>query len=152
MKTILSFLLIPILAIAQPMNQFENEYDDMAFSMEINTTSIAFLNQDSNFTEPIEAPKDVFTFETNISQFTNYEVTDKNPPQFLSSFSFVGLSSHSSENTKPQERLNLLLASNDIRYPKENTLVNWLNPVRYTSKKLGGVENMVQGFGPLIKF
>lgn len=145
MKTIISFLLLPILAISQPINQFENEQYDMALLTEISFEKTTDASRENSVSS------ELFTLTTNFYQLIISKVANSNPPQFLSTYSLVGLYSDTSENKKPQERLNLLLASNDTRYPKENTLVDWLNPVRYTSSILGGVENMVQGFGPLIK-
>ena len=40
---------------------------------------------------------------------------------------------------------------NDPMFPKENTMVDWLQPVRYQQHKLGGAENMPEGFGPRIR-
>ena len=92
-------------------------------------------------------------FRENLGDFcANHEIVVNTLPQYLNTYSLVGLPQITMENRKPQERLNRLLASNDPQFPRENTLLDWLNPVRQQQNRFGGVENMPEGFGPRIKF
>jgi len=159
MKTILSILLLPIMALAQPYGQSPKEYQGIEFSMNLNMESA--LGKGINFSEFVDGPielvitlevyVDVIEFFSETPQLNHYETVAYTPPQYLSTLSLTGLYSSTIESDKPQERLNRLLALNDPMFLKENTLSNRLYPVRYKSNKLGGTENIFQGFGPLIR-
>lgn len=80
-----------------------------------------------------------------------YETTHYALPKHLNTFSLVGLFPNNVEYNVPQERLDRKLAFNDPMFPRENTLVDWLQPVRYQQNKLGGTKNIFEGFGPRIR-
>jgi len=159
MKAILSLLLLPIMMLAQPRDQHQKGNFNITFSM--NFDSEPLLDREINFQEAIasnieftitlEVYVETLEFNPRTSRFTDYETVAITPPQYLNTFSLVGLYSNPSKESKPQERLNHLLALNDPRFPKENTLINILNPVAYKLNRPAGMKKAPQGFGPLIR-
>ena len=159
MKTILSLLLLPIMLLAQPYGQHQNEPFDIEFSIDFTMESI--LNQENDFLELVDGTIELFlTVEVYIlkmeidhimPQFIHNGAMVNSLPKYLYTFSLTGLSPTVNEGQRPQERLNRLLALNDPLFPKEDTLFNRLHPVRYQHNKLGGAQNMPEGFGPRIR-
>ncbi|WP_411032052.1 hypothetical protein [Spongiimicrobium sp. 3-5] len=160
MKTILSLLLLPIMVLAQPHGQHQIESFDIEFSMDFAMEPI--LNEETDSPEPVDGTIELFiTIEVYvwemeidyaIPQFTHDAAIVSYLPKYLNTFSLVGLANTVKENQRPQERLNRLLALNDPMFPKEDTLLDGLNPVRYQQNTLGDLHNMPEGFGPQIGF
>ena len=160
MKNILSLLLLPIMVLAQPYGQHQNETFDIEFSMDFTMESI--LNQENDFLEIVDGAiellvtVEVFVWEMEIDhvmpKFTYDGAMVNSLPKYLNTFSLTGLYPMAKEDQRPQEKLNRLLVMNDPMFPKENTLLSRLHPVRYQNNKFGGAENMPEGFGPRIKF
>ncbi|MGB5820356.1 MAG: hypothetical protein WBG90_12790 [Saonia sp.] len=160
MKTILSFLLLPIMVLAQPYGQYQIESFDIEFSMDFAMEPI--LNEEIDFPEPADGTiellvtVEVYVWEMEIDhvvpQFTHDAAMVNYLPKYLNTFSLVGLTTTAKEDQRPQERLNRLLALNDPLFPKEDTLLDGLHPVRYQQNTLGGAHNIPEGFGPQIRF
>ena len=157
MKTILSLLLLPVMLLAQPHGQHQNEPLDIEFSIDFIMESI--LNQENDFLELVDGTIELFvTVEVYVReidyvlpQFTYDGAKVKLLPKYLNTFSLTGLSSVAKEDHRPQERLNRLLALNDPMFPREDTFRDWLQPARYQQNKLYGAANMPEGFGPRIR-
>lgn len=159
MKTILSLILLPVMILAQPMAQHQEEEFNIEFSMDINMETI--VEKEIDFSETTMETVELFiTIEIYVEELWVDPVLPKLVPnetvpialpKYLHTFSLLGADEKPKESQKPQEYLNRLLALNDPMFPKEDTLVDWLHPVRYQQNKLGGIENMVEGFGPRIR-
>ncbi|UJH66407.1 hypothetical protein [Allomuricauda sp. SCSIO 65647] len=156
MKTLLSFILFPILMLSQPYDNPHNEYIEIDFSME------SIINEGLASTELANGHIEVFvTVEVYVREMEIDHVLPEfaydgamaySLPKYLNIFSLAGWSPFEKEDQRPEERLNGLLALNDPMFSKEDTLLNWLHPVRYQQNKLwGGAENMPEGFGPRIR-
>jgi hypothetical protein len=157
MKTALSLLLLPIMVFSQPQNLSLEEQMNIELAMGFDIESI--------LKSKIDIPKDLDeTIDLLITIEVYFEelVFDAVPPQlkinedmvyvlpqYLGTLSLTALSYI--ENEHPQKRLNNSLAQTDAMFPKENTLLSWLNPVRYESNTWDAVENMPEGFGPRIR-
>ncbi|MFT4832564.1 MAG: hypothetical protein ACJART_002447 [Maribacter sp.] len=158
MKTILSLLLLPIMVLAQPFGQHQKESFDMEFSMNFAMESI--LKENSVFLELVDdtielfVAVEVFVWEIDnvLPKFSHDGSIVNTLPQYLITYSLVELPLINTKNYKPQERLNRLLALNDPQFPKENRLLDGLNPVRQQQNKLGNSNNIPEGFGPRIRF
>ncbi|MFK7811190.1 MAG: hypothetical protein AB8B59_01775 [Maribacter sp.] len=155
MKTIITLLLLPIMVFAQPQDSYQKEHLDLRFSIDFSNEPL--LNKDNEFPElmddtielviTFEIYVDALEFYPEVTQFKNNETVVNLPPKHLNTLSLAGLYSNSSETSKPQKRLDYLLTLNDVRFPKENTFINFLRPINYS---LRGIENILQGFGPVI--
>jgi hypothetical protein len=160
MKTIFSLLLLPVMVFAQPLGQHQKERFNLEFSVAFAMESI-LKNEMDILPKNIDDAMEIFiTVEIYLEeliaspmtlQFADYETVGKTPPQYLNTYSLVGLYPMVAENRGPQKRLAGLLALNDPQFPKEDTLFDWLRPVRYQQNKLGGAERMPEGFGPRIQ-
>ncbi len=156
MKTILSLLLLPVILLAQPQGHHQSEPFDIEFSIDFIMEST--LNQENDFLELEDGTIELFvTVEVYVReidyvmpQFTHDGLMVRLLPKYLNTFSLTGLSSVAKEDQGPQERLNRLLALNDPMFPKEDTLQDWLQPVKYQQNKLDGAANIPEGFGPRI--
>ncbi|MBT8384292.1 MAG: hypothetical protein KJO83_01130, partial [Bacteroidia bacterium] len=128
MKTILSLLLLPIILIAQPYGQHQNERFDIEFSVEMTmepiiTEKMGSLNMAEGTIELL------VMVEVYLQEFDGSKV---NPlPKYLNTFSLIEWPAIREEGQRPKERLNGLLALNDPAFPKEDTLLGGLLPVRY---------------------
>lgn len=155
MKTILPFLLVPIMVLAQFHGQHQNDFSDIEFSMEFTMEPI--LNQEKNPLELVDGIFEIFvTVEIIVQeidyirpQFTHNDGVANLSPKYLNNFSVTGLSTI--RGPRPQERLKRLLALNDPMFPKEDTILKGLHPVRYEQNKWGSVQNIPEGFGPRIR-
>ncbi len=158
MRTILSLLLFPIIILAQHGSN-QNEPPNIEFKMEFSMENIFVEKID--FQCVIDGAKElfitveVFTFEMEINSAIREPIYDASMtyilPKYLNTFSLVGLIPNANETKKPQQRLNSLLALNDPMFPKEDTLFDWLHPIRYEQYKFGRADNMPEGFGPRIR-
>ncbi len=159
MKIILSLLLLPIMVLAQPHGQHQNEPFDIEFSIDSAMESI--LNEEIRFLELVDGTIEIFVtvevyvwemdIDHVIPKFTYDGAMVNSIPKYLNSLSLVGWPPIGKEDQRPEERLNRLLALNDTMFPKEDALLDRLHPVRYQQSKLGGAENMPEGFGPRIR-
>lgn len=158
MKNIFFLLLIPIMVLGQPIEQLKNSFDSLDFEMDI-----AFhdeLEKESNVPD-IKKDDPSLSLITDIPvqyfeaiyQFTKMEsiAIERPIPIYLSTFSMSGLYPEKNHAQQPQKRLNNLIALNDPEFPKENTLSQDLNPIRYKRNSFGGAENMPEGFGLKIR-
>ncbi len=160
MKTILSLLLLPIMVLAQPYGQRQNESFDIEFTMDFAMESIP--SEEIAFLELVDGTieffitVEVYVWEMGIDhvipKFTNNGAMVNSLPKYLNTFSLAGWPPIGKEDQRPQELLNRQLALNDPMFPKEDSLLDRLHPVRYQQNKLAGPENMPEGFGPRIKF
>ncbi len=157
MKIILSLSLLPIMLLAQPHGQHQNIPFNIEFSMAFTMEST--LNQENDFLERMDGTIQFFvTVEVTVRenehitpQFFHNRAMANSIPKYLSTYFLTGLSPTAKEDQRPQGRLNRLLAMNDPMFPKEDTLLNRFHPVRYQFNKLGGAQNMPEGFGPRIR-
>lgn len=159
MKTIMSLLLLPIMVLAQPYAQHQNERFDIKFSMDVAMESIP--NGEIGSADLIDVSIELFVtveiyvWEMEINRVRpkfNYNgVMVNSLPKYLNTFSLVGWPTIGSEDQRPEKRLDHLLTLNDSKFLKEDTLFDGLHPVRYQQSKLGGVENIPKGFGPRIR-
>ena len=159
MKTILSLILLPVMTLAQPMAQYQEEQFNIEFSMDINKETIVEKETDISETA-METVEFFITVEIYIEELWVDSVLPKLVPneavpialpKYLHTFSLLGRDEITKKSQKPQEHLNRLLALNNPMFPKENTLVDWLHPVRYQQNKFEGIENISEGFGPRIR-
>ncbi len=157
MKTILSLLLLPMLVFGQPQGQHHTAHFNFEFLMDLESiikNEIDFMENPDGVLElfiTVEIYVEELFIDTRRQGNFTYETATYALPKFLNTFSLVGLSPNETGYPDPQKRLNRLLALNNPMFPKENTLVDWLQPVRYQQNKLGGAENMPEGFGPRIR-
>lgn len=160
MKTILSLLLLPIMLVAQPYDQRQNERFDIEFSMEVAMEPV--LNGEIGSLDLVEGTIELFvTLEVCVREMEIDHIKHKftynegamvySIPKYLNTFSLVGWPPIGKEVQRPKELLNPLLALNDPKFPKEDTLLNRLHPVSYQRNKLGSLENIPKGFGPRIR-
>lgn len=159
MKTILSFLLLPILVFAQPLGQYQKEGRNNLFSTGLAIESVLKTEIDDlesldgsiQLYLPVAIYTDPLKADLLIPYFTDHTEVESKPPQYMSSFSIAGLFGILQDNSWGQERLDLLLSLNDPQFPKEDTLLDWLHPVRYHQNGFGGEESIAEGFGPRIR-
>ena len=154
MKTMLSLLLLPVMTFAQPMS-LHQEQINIELSMGFDTESM--LGNQIAMQE--NQPNTVELFITVEIFFEDLEANPLTPqtlghtlPKYLNTYSLIGFPSTTNENLKPQNRLNRLIASNDPMFPKENTMLDWLQPIRHQQNKLASVANIPEGFGLRIRF
>lgn len=155
MKKILLLLLVPLTAFGQPIGQLQNDFISIEFSMEIDvqTTLDAQL-----FAHEFKDQNLALSIVINIPLFLINEkglgmgemIAEGRAPKHLNTFSISGLYPKSNQPDSAQKRLDYLMAMHDPEYPKENTLLEGLKPIRYENYRFGGAENMPQGFGPTI--
>lgn len=158
MKTLAVILLLPIMLLAQPQGQQYKETLDMDLALGVDIASV--IKTIPIPESPDDANKMIITVEIYIEEVwietvsTPIDSSEKAVgilPRYLSTFSVLALHPAKHENNAPQQRLDRLLALNDPSFPKENTLFQWLNPVRYAENRFGGTENALQGFGPQVR-
>lgn len=159
MKTILSLLLLPIIVLAQTPPQHQ-EHLNIEFSIDVDMEYI-LSNEIDMLPKNIDDIMEIFItveiyveeliLNTTPLQFMDNETAVNTLPQYLSTYSLAALFPSPIGNSAPQERLKGLLALNDPRFPKEDTLLDWLHPVRYQQNKFDGAANMPEGFGPRIR-
>jgi len=157
MKTILSLLLLPMMVLAQPQSQ-QQEYLDIESSLDVAMASverneigisenlygtIEFATTIEAYVEKVAAYPQAYIFEKS-------ETADHTLPQYLSTFSLVGMPT-ANKNRGPQDGLDDLLTLNDPQFQNDDTLVDWLNPVTYEQNTKGSAANIPEGFGPLIR-
>ncbi len=160
MKTILSLLLLPFLVLAQNGHRYQNAPPNMEFRMDFTIAST--INQEIDVEDflngalKLSITVEMYVLEVEINhgmlqplRLDRMEQTIV--PEYLDTFSLVGLVPRRHNYPKPQERLNRLLAQNDPLFPKEDALFNWLSPVQYKQNKLEGTNYVPEGFGPRIK-
>ncbi len=154
MKKISILMFLPLLVFGQPTDHLQNDLAYVDFKMEVNVQielegelnshklkdhSIAVL---ANMKTPV-------TYDyKNVVLKTTAEI---NIPIHLNTFSLSGQRQVKHRSLAPQERLDYLLALNDLEFPKEDTLLKGLSPVRYKISGFGGAENMPEGFGLKIR-
>lgn len=159
MKTIFSILLLPIMVFSQPLGQDQKAGLNTTFYMDLSMESV--LQTDFDLLENLDVSIALcvtITIDTGYLEATHSmpyfivnEVVENKPPQYLSSISIAGLHVTPQPKSVGQERLDLLLALNDPQFPKEDTLLDWLHPVRYLENSFGGAATISEGFGPRIK-
>ncbi len=157
MKTIPSLLLLPMLVFGQPQGQHHTSHFNFEFLIDLES----IIKNEIDFMENPDGALELFmTVEIYVEELlivtrrqgnSSYEPAPYSLPKFLNTFSLLGLSPNVTGNPDPQERLNSLLALTNPMFPKENSFVDWLQPVRYQQNKLGSAENMPEGFGPRIR-
>jgi hypothetical protein len=157
MKTVFSLLIFPILVLAQydqhqiapPNMELKlNLTMESAFGEEIDSKGI--INTAMEFFITLEVYVREIEINQGISQ-SYYEGPVINfLPKHLNTFSLVGIMPMTMENRKPQEDLKRLLVLNDPMFPREDTLFDWLHPIKHQKYKLTGTEIVPQGFGPRI--
>jgi hypothetical protein len=160
MKTIIALLLLPTIVLAQIRGPHQKEHYNIEFSIGFDMESSR--KNEIDITETLEGTLELFvTVEVYIEELlveamtpqfmTNDKVVNAQP-KYLSTLSLSGLHHNATESHKPQKRLDRLLALNDTKFPQENTLLDWLHPVRYEHNKSVGLENIPEGFGPRIRY
>lgn len=139
----------------QPVEQLQNDLVVVQLRLKINLQSeikghlfdYGFEDQSATLLVTMGIP-----IEVNRTSYNSDYLAHKNRlPKHLNTFSLAGLYSYEDGSILPQKRLNSLLAMNDPEFPKENSLIQGLNPVRYQTYRFGGAEDMPQGFGPRIR-
>lgn len=159
MKTIFSILLLPIMVFSQPLGQDQKAGLNTTFYMDLSMESV--LQTDFDLLENLDVSIALcvtITIDTgyleathSMPYFIDNKVVENKPPQYLSSISIAGLHVTPQPKSVGQDRLDLLLALNDPQFPKEDTLLDWLHPVRYLENSFGGAATISEGFGPRIK-
>jgi hypothetical protein len=158
MKYIFFFFLIPIMVLGQPIEQLKkyfvsNEFEmDFAFHEQMEDELNAYEFKKSKLSRSVLTDTPLFNTRASAKPINLGAIPQNSTPMYLTTFSISSLYSVKNHSVKPQKRLNHLLAIKDVKYPKENTLLPSLNPVRYKNLGFGGAENMTEGFGPKIKF
>ena len=157
MKKISILLFLPLFVFAQPSAHFENDLAYVDYKVEINVQLEREVEDEHN-KKNLKVQRDAvfinFQVPSNFTLeiFTPMKTLNKNVPKHLNTLSLSGQTKVKHQPFAAQKRLDNLLTMNDIEFPKENTLLKRLNPVRYKSNGFSGAENMPEGFGPKIKF
>lgn len=155
MKKISILLFLPLLVLAQPTEDLQNDLAYVDFKMEIKVQLEREVERNSY---DFEAQRDAVLMHLktpdhyNKENLTPIKIVNKGIPKHLNTFSLTGQTKERHESFEPQKRLDNLLAAKDIEFPKENTLFKGLSPVRYEKIGFGGAENIPEGFGPKIRF
>jgi hypothetical protein len=156
MKKTLLVLLVPFMALANPITETQNEL----FASEISTEITYEFNNDEHLL-PYKFKDNTTPFKLimektieNIEVFqgvmqSNQTVTTA-LPKSLNTFSLTGMYDYENMAIKPLKRLNSLLAANDPEYPKVNTFLKNFNSVPDQKYQFSGDENIAVGFGPRI--
>ncbi len=155
MKKISILLFLPLLVFGQPTEQHQNDLAYVDFKMEVNVQKE--LEGEPNSHElkdySVAVLVNLKTPVTNSDRFLVSKTTaERNIPKHLNTFSLSEQRQVKHQSLAPQERLDYLLAKNDLEFPKEDTLLKGLSPVRYKNSGFGGAENMPEGFGLKIRF
>jgi hypothetical protein len=154
MKNFLVLLVLPLLVFGQPIQDPLNDFIPVALRVEINIQSEIEEQLNSNQFENHEM---VLLVNLTIPVNNNQEnlallpMLERPLPKHLNTISLSGSYLEKHRSFKPQERLDHLLALNDTDYPKENTVLKGLSPVRYNSSGFEGLEKIPEGFGPKIR-
>ncbi len=154
MKKTLLVLLVPFMALANPINHSESEFFDDKIQKEM-----SFINKNNEhllsykFADNISALKQTIKATDNKQReyLNSKQVITKKLPQNLTTFSLAGMYDYDNVAIRPQQRLNTLLAANDPEFPKANTLHKDLKSVPAQKFLFSGAEHIVEGFGPRIK-
>jgi len=150
MKKISLLLFLPLLVFGQPTEQLQNDLAYVDYEMEVSDQME--LEGEMNNHEPKDHSVAVLTnLKIPVTYGAKYLVpktlAERNIPKHLNTFSLSEQRQVKHRSLAPQERLDYLLAMNDLEFPKEDTLLNGLSPVRYKISGFGGAENMPEGFG-----
>ncbi len=159
MKTTITLLFLPFLLLGQLPLQYENNIHNIAFTMDVTMDYLRTGQMDEfeNVNGSVQVSVTVQVYfekissEQMLSKFTPSHRMDKKFPQHLVTYSLAGLHPVNAERLRFNERLDDLLALNDPIYPKEDTLFNWLHPVRYKQNQLSELKVLPAGFGPSIR-
>lgn len=157
MKTIIPLLLLPFLLLGQVPLQYENSMHNIVYTMDVKMDYLLTGQMDEfeNVNGSVEVAVTVQVYfeksspEQMLYTFKPWEGKNNKFPRHLVSYSLAGL--HPIDAERPKFNEDYLLALNDPKYPKEDTLFNWLQPVRYKQNKLSGVKALHGSFGPSIR-
>jgi len=143
MKTLLSLMLFPLLVVAQPNYLAHGDYVEVQFSVDMKNLNLAETENPSGTLEVL------FTVEVfHKAHLFSQEYPERYIPKNLNSLSLVGSYQHTDLNREYQNRLNGLLAVNDVNRIREHSLTNWLNTVPRENKNLATARQIPEGFGP----
>lgn len=159
MKTIIPLLFLPFLLLGQAPPHYENKMYNIVFTMDVNMdyvltdqmTEFENVNGSVEVSVTVQVYLEKFSSEQLFYKFTPWHSKDKKFPQYVVTYSLAGLHPIDTESVKLNKRLDYLLAFNDPKYSKEDTLINWLHPVRYNQNKVSEVIVLPEGFGPSIR-
>ncbi|MBT8314299.1 MAG: hypothetical protein KJP26_07540 [Maribacter sp.] len=154
MKIFLVLFVLPLLVFGQPIQDPRNDFIPVALRVEINIQSEIEEQLNSHQFEKYSVVLLVnlrMPIKYNQENWAPLTKLERPLPKHLNTISLSGSHLEKHRSFKPQERLDHLLALNDPDYPKQNTFLKGLSPVRYDSTRFGGIEKIPEGFGPKIR-
>jgi len=154
MKNILIVILVPFMALANTINETQNECFENQINLDSNfenendehLLTYKFVDHTSTLTQVMGNSESKY----KTSLLSKQIITNK-IPRNLTTFSLAGMYDFEHVAAKPQKRLNSLLAANDPEFPKANTLHKDLKSVPAQKFIFNGFEYVAEGFGPRIK-
>lgn len=147
MKNLLSLLLFPLLVFAQPNYLPQEEFFNVHLSIDLEHQTIS----------EGKAMEGMIEIIVKVEVFYNENVLRKESPsnyipKRLNSLWLAGAYRNAHPSHEPQERLNTLLAANDLHHPTERSFTNWLKTVPYENQLLTPVHSIPEGFGARLSF
>ena len=163
MKTLFLILLCPIILTAQSGVPHYIENINVEFSLDfipediLAEDDIILQNHhtgrfDKNNTIELLITVEVFLIEAWMPEMPTYKTVMNLLPKYLDTFSLTGTSFKALKHYLPENNLNELVATNDSMFLKEDTMRNWLAPVKYGQHDFDGLQRMTEGFGPRFTF
>jgi len=147
MKTLLSLLLFPLGVFAQPNSVPQEEFFKVHLSIDLERQTISEGEAIEGMIEIIV--KVEVSYNENVLR---KESPSNYIPKHLNSLSLAGAYRNTNPSHKPQERLNTLLASNDLNHPTERSFTNRLKTVPYKNQLLTPFHSIPEGFGARLSF